>query len=177
MLGPDGGLGVVEKLCEAVGALATGRGRVQERLSEAAAHLALIGRDELPSDELRPMLVAIMDALASAQLLDPLENLDDEEAVELARRILALHQDLERALRTHRAMDGSAAGRVSGAMATHAVRVMIRCPATGRAIATGLTADPRTWNAVGLNKVSCPECKSVHLWRRSEGYLEGGIGL
>lgn len=157
--------GVIGKLYEAVGALATGPGRVQERLGEAASHLALIGRNELPSYDLRPMLMEIIDALASAQLLDRLETLDDEDAVELARRILGLHQQLEKAARAH------------SATATRMVRVMIRCPATRCAIATGLTVDPRMWHAVGLNKVFCPECKKIHWWRRSEGYLEGGIGL
>ena len=97
LLRPDQGLGVLEKLAEAVRALATGPGRVQERLGEAVTHLALITRSELPSDELRPILVEIVDALASAQLLDPLEDLGDEEAVYLARRILELHRRLERA--------------------------------------------------------------------------------
>ena len=96
MLGPDRGLGVLAKLSEAVSALATGPGRVQERLREAVTHLALITRSELPSDELRPILVEIVDALAAAQLLDPLGNLGDEEAVYFARRILELHRLLER---------------------------------------------------------------------------------
>ena len=55
------------------------------------------------------------------------------------------------------------------------VRVMIQCPVTGRAVPTGLTADPATWKArsIGLNRASCPECKQVHAWDKSDAYLEG----
>lgn len=55
-------------------------------------------------------------------------------------------------------------------------RVMIRCPVTGRAVPTGLTADPATWSArpIGLNRVSCPECKQVHAWSKKDASLEGG---
>jgi hypothetical protein len=44
---------------------------------------------------------------------------------------------------------------------------MYRVP--GRAIPTGLTADPETWHArpIGLNRVSSPECKQVHAWARA----------
>jgi len=54
------------------------------------------------------------------------------------------------------------------------LQVMIRCPLTGRAIATGLRADPRTWNdrAIGLNRAPCPECKVVHAWSKSDAFLE-----
>ncbi len=54
------------------------------------------------------------------------------------------------------------------------LRVMIRCPATGRAIPTGLTADPARWNTrpIGLNRVSCPECKQVHACSKSDAHLE-----
>lgn len=54
-------------------------------------------------------------------------------------------------------------------------RVMIRCPVTGRAIPTGLTADPATWQSrpIGLNRVSCPECKQVHAWTKGDAHLEG----
>ena len=56
--------------------------------------------------------------------------------------------------------------------------VMIRCPVTGRAIATGLTADPKSWKdrPIGLNRVSCPDCKQIHAWSKSDAYLEGAGG-
>jgi hypothetical protein len=54
------------------------------------------------------------------------------------------------------------------------LQVMIRCPVTGRAIPTGLMADPASWNTrpIGLNRVSCPECKQTHAWSKSDAYLE-----
>ena len=57
-------------------------------------------------------------------------------------------------------------------------RVMIRCPVTGRAIPTGLTADPATWQSrpIGLNRVSCAECKQVHAWSKGDAHLEGSAG-
>lgn len=56
--------------------------------------------------------------------------------------------------------------------------VMIRCTVTGRAIPTGLTADPRTWDArpIGLNRVACPECKQMHAWSKSDAHLESPGG-
>ncbi len=58
------------------------------------------------------------------------------------------------------------------------LQVMIRCPLTGRAIATGLTADPRTWKncPIGMNRVSCPECKQIHAWSKNDAYLDGPGG-
>lgn len=54
-------------------------------------------------------------------------------------------------------------------------RVMVRCPVSGRAVPTGLTADPATWSTrvIGLNRVSCPECKQVHAWTKKDASLEG----
>ena len=53
-------------------------------------------------------------------------------------------------------------------------RVMIDCSVTGRAVPTGLAADPATWVArpIGLNRVSCPECKQVHVWSKADAWLE-----
>jgi hypothetical protein len=58
------------------------------------------------------------------------------------------------------------------------VRVMIRCPVRGHAIATGLVADPKTWNArpIGLNRVSCPACKQSHAWSKKDIFLEAPPG-
>jgi hypothetical protein len=59
------------------------------------------------------------------------------------------------------------------------LRVMIRCPMTGRAIPTNLTADPATWHSrpIGLNRVSCPECKQTHAWSKPDAHLEGSGGI
>ena len=55
------------------------------------------------------------------------------------------------------------------------LRVMIRCPVTGRGVPTGLTADPAKWDLrpIGLNRVACPECKQMHAWSKKDAYLEG----
>jgi hypothetical protein len=54
-------------------------------------------------------------------------------------------------------------------------RVMIRCPVTRRGIPTGLMAEAATWHQrpIGLNRVSCPECKQVHAWCKRDAHLEG----
>ena len=54
------------------------------------------------------------------------------------------------------------------------VRVMIRCPINGNPVATGLVADPKTWNArpIGLNRVACPVCKQSHAWSKKDAFLE-----
>jgi hypothetical protein len=58
------------------------------------------------------------------------------------------------------------------------VRVMIRCSVVGRAIPTGLAADPVTWFArpIGLNRMFCPECKQIHAWSKSDAFLESPGG-
>ena len=59
------------------------------------------------------------------------------------------------------------------------VRVMIRCEATDRAVATGLETVPSAWTdrPVGINKLTCPECRRVHAWTKRDAYLEHGIRL
>jgi hypothetical protein len=58
-------------------------------------------------------------------------------------------------------------------------RVMIRCPVTGHAIPTAIMADPATWSSrpIGLNRMSCPNCKQVHAWSKSDAYLERSGGM
>jgi hypothetical protein len=60
-----------------------------------------------------------------------------------------------------------------------AVRVMIRCHTTGRAVATGVETVPRAWRdrPLGINKVSCPACNGIHAWSKSDAYLEGSFGF
>jgi len=62
---------------------------------------------------------------------------------------------------------------------TEPVRVMIRCQATNRAIATGLETIASVWKdrPIGINKVFCPECRGVHAWKKSDAYLETRIAL
>jgi hypothetical protein len=58
---------------------------------------------------------------------------------------------------------------------TNQRRVMIQCSVTGRAVPTGLMADPVTWDArpIGLNRVACPHCKQFHAWSKNDVSLEG----
>jgi hypothetical protein len=88
-----------EKLSEAVYALVTGAGRVQERLGEAMAYLIPVRPDEIPDNELRHMLIGIKDDLTfEGQLPTTLKNLNDFDASAIARRILELHDRLRRFL-------------------------------------------------------------------------------
>ena len=59
------------------------------------------------------------------------------------------------------------------------VRVMIRCSITGEAIATGLIADPTSWDArpIELNRALCPACKQSHAWSKKDAFLESSDGL
>ena len=58
------------------------------------------------------------------------------------------------------------------------VRVMIRCSITGEAIATGLMADPASWDArpIEVNRALCPACKQSHALSKKDAFLEGSGG-
>jgi hypothetical protein len=101
----DKSLYVIEKLSEAVHALATGAGRVQERLGEATTYLTRINAENLPDEELRRMLVGIVDDLTFEQakrdqgrLGATVPILHDEVASSIACRILELYRRLDDAL-------------------------------------------------------------------------------
>jgi hypothetical protein len=51
--------------------------------------------------------------------------------------------------------------------------VMIRCPATGRAIATGIDADPVSFRtaAVFFSRTYCPYCKTKHEWFAKDAWV------
>jgi hypothetical protein len=94
-----------EKLNEAVYKLATGTGRVQQRLVEAAIYLIRIRPVDIPDDELRRMLIGIKDDLAfdepkgkEGRIAATLQKTDDADSSEIARRILELHDRLGRLL-------------------------------------------------------------------------------
>jgi hypothetical protein len=94
----------LNKLSEAVDALATGSGRIQERVLEAALILFQIGADKMPED-LRRDLVRIIDDLiredpngTEGRSTATLGTIDDEHARVIARRILGLECKLDRAL-------------------------------------------------------------------------------
>jgi hypothetical protein len=63
----ENSLHVLKKLSEAVRALVTGAGRIQERLAEAEIYLIGINAENIPDDNLRRMLAGIVDDLTLEQ--------------------------------------------------------------------------------------------------------------
>ena len=52
--------------------------------------------------------------------------------------------------------------------------VMIRCPATGRAISTGIAIDRRSFDAtpVFYSQTFCPLCRIEHQWFAKEAWVQ-----
>ena len=95
----------LEKLTDAVYALAMGPGRVQERLADAAISLIRIKPVDIPDEDLRRMLAAIKDDLSfdepkgkEGRIAATLQKTDDADASEIARRIFELYDQLGRLL-------------------------------------------------------------------------------
>ena len=97
-----------EKLSAAVYSLATGAGRVQERLADAALVLIRLKPDDFPDDgDLRRSFVGVMDDLTYEQpqqegegrISATLKVTSDYDASEIAKRILALYHAVDRVLR------------------------------------------------------------------------------
>jgi hypothetical protein len=91
----------LEKLDEAVQALVTGAGRVQERLEDSYRSLVAVQPKEIADDELRRMLVGIKDDLTfdepvgdERRLRATLRRLTDEDASDIAARVLSLRNQL-----------------------------------------------------------------------------------
>jgi hypothetical protein len=96
----------LEKLMQAVDALATGADRVQERLAEAARHLVPVRPEDISDEYLRRTFIGVRDDLSLAQaqgdegrILATLKTMDDDKAGAIARWILGLHHELDRLLR------------------------------------------------------------------------------
>lgn len=53
-------------------------------------------------------------------------------------------------------------------------RLMIHCPETGRPIYTHVNFNWNSfdWAEIGERRVECPICRTEHLWRRADAYLE-----
>jgi hypothetical protein len=91
----------LEKLTDAVDALATGAGRVQERLGHAAIHLVRVRPEDIPDENLRRVFAGVMDDLSYAQAQGDDEGniratmrlTDDEDARAIARRIVGARHD------------------------------------------------------------------------------------
>ena len=95
----------LEKLADALYALATGSGRVQERLGDAAIFLIRVRPEDISDENLRRIFIGVMDDLSYAQaqggrrILTTLKTMGDEDAMTIARRILELYHELDRLLR------------------------------------------------------------------------------
>lgn len=88
----------VEKLSDAIYSLATGTGRIQERLEGAAEVLLRLKPDDFPDEELRRTFNGITDDLTYEQpqgeegrIAATLRVTSDEDARAIAKRILALY--------------------------------------------------------------------------------------
>ncbi len=57
-------------------------------------------------------------------------------------------------------------------------RVMIRCPESDKPVYTGLNFEWPCFDSVQLGEKSirCRECGEVHLWRRTDAYLDDDGG-
>ncbi len=53
------------------------------------------------------------------------------------------------------------------------VMLMVRCPATGRAISTGIEVDPALYAStpVFFSQTFCPHCRVQHEWFAKEAWL------
>ena len=97
----------LEKIADAVAALATGSGRVRDRLFEASTYLIRVRPEDIPDEDLRRTFIGVMDDdLSYAQLqgdegriLATLRLTNDDDARAIARRILDLHRELDRFLK------------------------------------------------------------------------------
>jgi hypothetical protein len=92
-----------EKLMQAVASLATGAGRVQERLMSAAIVLIRLRPDDFPEGELRRTFIGVRDDLTFEQatgdegdIAATLSRTSDEDARAIAHRILNLYFSISR---------------------------------------------------------------------------------
>jgi hypothetical protein len=94
-----------EKLMTAVGGLATGTARLQQRLADAAmCFVAIKPEDDFPDEELRRAFLGIMDDLtfedgADGRIAATMRVTSDEDARDLAKRIVSLYHAVDRRLR------------------------------------------------------------------------------
>jgi hypothetical protein len=53
--------------------------------------------------------------------------------------------------------------------------VLIRCPVTNLAVATGLFMDKASFESATFRdedtRLKCPLCREIHVWRKEEAYL------
>jgi hypothetical protein len=93
-----------EKLCEAVYALATGEGRLRERLASAANPLVRLNEDDFATDRQRKMFQGITEDLAifeaqrvgEGRIHSTARQLPEHDRVRIAERIFDLFVELHR---------------------------------------------------------------------------------
>jgi len=95
-----------EKLMEAVYCLATGSGRIQERLAAAAMVLIRLTPDDFPEGDLRRIFEGVDDDLTFEQpegdegsISATLKRTSDEDARAIAQRIVDLYHAVSRLTR------------------------------------------------------------------------------
>jgi hypothetical protein len=96
----------LEKLADALYALATGSGRVQKRLGDSAIFLIRVRPEDISDEGLRRTFNGVMDDLSYSQarsneerILATLKITNDKNAKAIARRIVHLYHALDRLLR------------------------------------------------------------------------------
>jgi hypothetical protein len=90
-----------EKLMQAVYALATGSGQIQERLANAAIHLSYVMVSHISDDKLRRAFIGVVDDLTyeGRSIHATMKVTGDEDARAIARRIVDLYLAFDRLLR------------------------------------------------------------------------------
>jgi hypothetical protein len=103
---PDSAFYVLEKLIQAVDILATGSGRIQERLVEGAIQFWPARPEDIPFEDLRRTFVGIRDDLAfepakgrEGMIAATMKITSDEDARMIARRIMTLYAELDHRLK------------------------------------------------------------------------------
>ncbi len=51
--------------------------------------------------------------------------------------------------------------------------IVIKCPATGETVATGMTMERGEFETaeIGMNTFQCPACDEVHTWNKRDAFL------
>lgn len=52
--------------------------------------------------------------------------------------------------------------------------IMIKCPATGKSVFTGMSTDQQSWagSVYSGNGFSCPACEQTHFWDKKDAFLQ-----
>jgi len=69
---------------------------------------------------------------------------------------------------------GALLGAIIDSRRTIVAIIMIRCPATGRAVSTGIEVVSTDQVPVVTARLSCPACGRVHEWTKQAAWLDSG---